>query len=311
MTRYLDICDGLTRAVAEGELAPRAPLPSVREVARREATTPTTVARAYAELARAGVIVTAPRRAARVASDGPAMARRRLAGDRALLLAGSDDPLLDVLVAGAGEAITPREARGSFGGLTALWRRRAQAATLHLWHDDGDHNAPYAARVLADRRPVLISLWRREQGILVAPGNPHQVLTVSDLARVRVARRRVGTGTRALVDRLLTEAGVGADAVSGPEVDSHLDVALCVAAGVADVGVGVRAAATAIGVDFVPLQWEPFDLALSGDDLAVATPLLDALTRPDVRNQAVALGGYDLERAGAVRRLGCSSAIRG
>jgi molybdate-binding protein len=302
--RYLDICDNLTRAVAEGELGPGASLASVREVARREATTPTTVARAYAELARAGVIVTAPRRAARVASDGPAMARRRLAGGRALLLAGSDDPLLDVVVARAGETVTPREARGSFGGLTALWRRRAQAATLHLWHDDGDHNAPYAARVLADRRPILVSLWRREQGILVGPGNPHEVLTVSDLTRVRVARRRVGTGTRALVDRLLREVSAGPGAINGPELDSHLDVALCVAAGAVDAGVGVRAAATAIGVDFVPLRWEPFDLALSGDDLAAATPLLDALARPEVRSHAAALGGYDLERAGVVRSLG-------
>jgi putative molybdopterin biosynthesis protein len=303
-TRYLDICDSLTRAVADGELGPGASLASVREVARREATTPTTVARAYAELARAGVIVTAPRRAARVAADGPAMARRRLAGGRALLLAGSDDPLLDVLVADAGETVTPREARGSFGGLTALWRRRAQAATLHLWHDDGDHNAPYAARVLADRRPILVSLWRREQGILVGPGNPQAISTVSDLTRVRVAQRRVGTGTRALVDRLLGEVGVGPGAISGPELDSHLEVALCVAAGAVDAGVGVRAAATAIGLHFVPLGWEPFDLALSGDDLAVATPLLDALARPEIRSQALALGGYDLERAGSVRSLG-------
>jgi molybdate-binding protein len=303
-TRYLDICDGLLRAIAEGELAPGAALDSVRAVARREATTPTTVARAYADLAQAGVIVTAPRRAARVAADGPSVARRRLHGDRALLLAGSDDPLLDALVASAGEAVAPREASGSFGGLTALWRRRAQAATLHLWHADGDHNAPYAARVLAERRPVLVRLWRREQGILVSPGNPCGVTGVGDLARVRVARRRMGTGTRALVDRLVGEVGISAEAVRGPEVDSHLDVALAVAAGVVDAGVGVRAAATAIGVDFLPLQWEPFDLALSADDLAAAAPLLDALARKDVRERAAALGGYDLQRAGAVRALG-------
>jgi molybdate-binding protein len=303
MTRYLDICDRLCQAIADGELAPGAPLPSVRELARRDATTPTTVARAYAELARAGVIVTAPRRVACVATDGPSMARRRLLGDRALLLAGSDDPLLDVLVAVAGEAVAPREARGSFGGLTALWRRRAQAATLHLWHVDGEHNAPYAARVLADRRPLLVSLWRREQGILVPPGNPRGIAGVSDLARVRVAQRRVGTGTRALVDRLADEAGHGANVVRGPEVDSHLDVALAVAAGVAEAGVAVRGAATAIGVDFVPLLWEPFDLVLDGDDLAVATPLLEALQHEDVRTRAAALGGYDLVGAGSARAL--------
>jgi putative molybdopterin biosynthesis protein len=303
MTRYVDICDRLAQAIADGQIAPGATLPSVRELARGEATTPTTVARAYAELARAGIIVTVPRRAARVAADGPALARRRLRGDRALLLAGSDDPLLDVLIARAGDAVAPLGTRGSFGGLAALWRRQAQAATLHLRHADGEHNAPYAARILADRRPHLVRLWRREQGILVARGNPLGVACIADLTRLRVAQRRIGTGTRALVDALLAEQAAGAQAPRGLELDSHLDVALAVAAGVADAGVAVRAAATAIGVDFVPVAWEPFDLAVGGDDLEAIAPLLEALAASELRGRAASLGGYDLQEAGAVRSL--------
>lgn len=118
------------------------------------------------------MIVTASRRATRVAADGPALARPQLRGGRSLLLAGSDDPLLDLLLAEAEDAIVRRSSTGSFGGLTALWRSQAEAATLHLWHAHGGHNAAYARRVLAGRRPILVRLWRREQGIVVAPAIP-------------------------------------------------------------------------------------------------------------------------------------------
>lgn len=97
MARYVDICERLLAAIAAGEHPPGSPLPSVRELARREATAPATAARAYAALADAGAIVTHPRRAARVAPDGPARARRALRGGRVLVVAGSDDPLLDLL----------------------------------------------------------------------------------------------------------------------------------------------------------------------------------------------------------------------
>src|SRR4051812_49653879 len=70
--------------------------------------------------------------------------------------------------------------------------------------------------------------------------------------------RPTGTGTRTLLDRLLLDAGVDPDAVSGPTVELHLDVALAVATGEADAGLGLRSAATALGLDFVPLSWEPF-----------------------------------------------------
>ena len=173
MSRYVDIAEELLQAIADGALQPGAALPSVRALARREGTTPATAGRAYAELARAGAIVSAPRRVARVAPDGASRARARLTGIRPLRLAGSDDPLLDLLVATAGGHVERAAPSGSFGGLTALWRGQADAATLHLWHARG-YNAPYAARILAGREPVLVHLWRREQGIVVPPGNPQR-----------------------------------------------------------------------------------------------------------------------------------------
>jgi molybdate-binding protein len=299
MSRYLDIADGLLQAIADGGLQPGAALPSVRELARREGTTPATAGRAYAELARAGAIASAPRRVARVAPDGAARARARLAGVRALRLAGSDDPLLDLLVAAAAGHVERTAPSGSFGGLTALWRGQADAATLHLWHARG-YNAPYAARILAGREPVLVHLWRREQGLVLAAGNPHGIGTIEDLADVTTALRAPGTGTRALVDRLLRERRLARDAVRGPELGGHLDVALAVAAGLADAGVAVRAAATTLGLDFVPLAWEPFALALPAAELGRADALVSVLA--EVGRAAAAMGGYDLAGAGTASR---------
>jgi molybdate-binding protein len=300
VTRFVALVEELEQAIAAGELAPGAALPSVRALARGRGLAPGTVARAYAELARAGVVATSPRRAARVTPDGPARARRALRGGRPLLLAGSDDPLLDLLLAGAAGDVERTGTRSSFGGLAALWRDAVDAAALHLPDRGGDYNAPFAGRVLSGRAPRLVRLWRREQGLVVTPGNPAGVTGVSDLARVTTALRRPGTGTRLLTERLVREAGVDAAEVRGPELDSHLDVAMAVATGLADAGVCVRSAASALGLDFTPLAWEPFDLALSAESLPRAEPLLAALAGPAVARRAAELGGYDLEGSGTV-----------
>ena len=279
--------------VLKGDFPPGGALPSVRAVAAGTGATPATVGRAYAELARLGVIVSAPRRAARVAPDGAVAARRALHGERpALRLAGSDDPLLDRLAVRIERVGT----RSSFGGLAALWQGRADAATLHLRHRDGRYNDPFAARVLADRRPVLVHLWRREQGILVPAGNPAGITGVADLPVRPVALRAAGTGTRVLLERLLREARADPAGLHGPELPTHLESALAVAAGVADAAVGLRASADAVELDFIPLASEPFELAIAEDDLEAADDLLGALV------DAPALAGFDLSEAGAIRR---------
>jgi molybdate-binding protein len=305
VTRYPDLVEELERAVASGSLAPGATLLSVRSFARERGVAPATVARAYAELARAGVIRTSPRRAARIASDGPARARRRLHGARPLALAGSDDPLLDLIVAAASSEDVERLGdRGSSAGLAALWRGSVDAATLHLFDRQGEYNAPFAARVLSGRAPRLVRLWRREQGLVVPPGNPAGIGAAEDLVRVRAALRRAGTGTRLLTERLVREGGAEPGDLRGPALDSHLDVALAVASGLADAGIAVRSAAAALGLDFVPLAWEPFDLALPAEALPRTEPLLEVLAGSAVARRAGELGGYDLEGSGAVAALG-------
>jgi putative molybdopterin biosynthesis protein len=291
--RYRDIAELALERVAAGEIAPGAALPSVRNAAAELGTAPATVGRAYAELARLGVIEMAPRRSAHVARDGALRARRALHGERRLRLAGSDDPLLDRIAGDADRVGAP----GSFGGLTALWQGRADAATLHLRHRDGGYNAPFAARILRDRRPVLVHLWRREQGIIVPAGNPDGITGVDDLLHRTVALRATGTGTRVLLERLLRETGGDPGELRGPEVATHLEAAIAVAAGLADAAVGLRAVAETAGLGFVALGWEPYELALPEDALGAAADLLAAL------DDAPALPGFDLAAAGEVRRL--------
>lgn len=300
MSRHDDLTRKLAALVIDGGLAPGSALPSVRRLAADEGSSPATVQRAYAALARSGVVVLAERRGARVAPGGELAARRLLRAGAAFRLAGSDDPALALLLAHAGDEIVMVGASGSYRGLTALWRNDADGAALHLRHRDGTYNAPFARALLADRDPVLVHLWQREQGLIVAPGNPLELRDARALDRVRVAKRPRGTGTRTLMDRLVMAAGHAPEAVVGPEVDLHLDVAIAVATGEADTGLGLRSAALTFGLDFVPLASEPFEIATTRAQTGGLQPLLRALAQPDVRSHVEALGGYELSRAGDV-----------
>jgi molybdate-binding protein len=308
MTRYLDLTAALATRIAEGELAPGTSLPSVRELAAAEGTTATTVARAFHELADAGAIAVQPRRAARVTAHGVMAARALLRGEEPFRLAGSDDPALSLLVARVPHAVAPVGASGSYRGLAALWSGRADGAALHLRHRSGEYNVPFAAGILRGddpgASPVLVHLWHREQGLIVPAGNPRGVASVPDLAALRVARRPTGTGTRTLLDRLLIEAGIDPDAISGPTVELHLDVALAVATGEADAGLGLRSAAQPLGLEFVPLLWEPFQVATTRDQSGGVRPLIDALGDAAAAERIAALGGYDLAGAGEVLEIG-------
>jgi molybdate-binding protein len=303
MARYLQVSNEIASDVASGVLAPGDELPSIRDAAERYQTTGSTIGRAYRHLAEAGVIDVADRRRSRVAAGGESAARRLLSDNPVLRLAGSDDPGLDIVLRQTGAFVVPVGARGSFHGLTRIWRGTADAAAIHLRHRSGGHNGPFARTLLRGRRPAIIRLWRREQGLLTPAGNPDHVNGPADLGGLRVARRQFGTGTRVLLERLLTEAGIAPAAVTGPEAASHLEVAMSVASGQADTGLGVRAAATALDLGFVPVVWEDFDIVLSGDALPAAEPLISALRNPAVQSAINALGGYDLSRAGSVEML--------
>lgn len=303
MARYLQVSSEIAGDIESGVLAAGDELPSIRDAADRYQTTGSTIGRAYRHLADAGVIEVADRRRARVADGGEAAARRLLGGQPVLRLAGSDDPGLDIVLRHTGACVTTVGARGSFHGLTRIWRGTADAAAIHLRHRSGSHNSPFARALLRGRHPAIIHLWRREQGLLTPEGNPDRINGPDDLRALRIARRQFGAGTRVLLDRLLTEAGIAPASVTGPEATSHLEVAMSVASGQADTGLGVRAAAVALDLGFVPVVWEDFDIVLGGDDLPAAEPLISVLRDPGVQSAIHALGGYDVAHAGSVEML--------
>jgi molybdate-binding protein len=304
VTRYREICTDLAGRISAGDLDAGAELPGVRELAQRFGTTASTVSRAQRALADAGVILTADRRRARVAHDGAVAARRFLHAELVFRLAGSDDPALDVVTRRLGRAVQSVGADGSFGGLRAVRQGRADGAAVHLLHHTGVYNAPFARGLLRGWGPHLIHLWRREQGIVVPPGNPRGLATAADLAPLRVAKRRHGSGTRVLFDRLLLAAERDPDAVAGPETGSHLEMALSVASGVVDAGLGVRSVARDLDLDFVPLVSEDYDIVLGAAALDAAAPLVAALHDPAVRAVIDELGGYDTADAGRVIEIG-------
>jgi molybdate-binding protein len=303
MALYRQVSEQIAGQVESGQLSPGARLPSIRDAARTHSTTTATVSRAYRELADAGVIDVRDRARGVVAASGAVAARRMLSSQRTLRLAGSDDLALDIALRAAGDSVVTIGERGSFQGLTRLWRGSADAAAIHLPHRSGVANKPFASSVLRDRQPVVIHLWRREQGWLTPPGNPDHISGPADLGQLRIARRRFGTGTRVLLDRLLARSGVAPDKVRGPEAGSHLEVAMTVATGQADTGLGVRAAATAMDLDFIPAAWEEFDLILGGAMLATAEPLIAALRDSAVQAAVDSLGGYDTSMTGKIEAL--------
>ena len=158
-------------------------------------------------------------------------------------------------------------------------------------------------RCCAGGVPAVIHLWRREQGLLLPRGNPREIAGVADLEGLRLVRRSEGTGTRVLLDRMLIDAGIEPDDVRGPDARSHLEVSLAIASGVADAGMGLRAGAEALDLDFLPITWERYELVTTVDALGGAAPLVEALRTPQPAGRIRQMGGYDLAEAGIITRL--------
>ncbi|GGR07285.1 substrate-binding domain-containing protein [Deinococcus ruber] len=196
----------------------------------------------------------------------------------------------------------------STAALRALARNEAHAAGIHLYEAaPGVSNLDAVQRELPGQRVHLFTLWSWEQGLMVAAGNPQRLRVPADLLRsgVRLVNREPGAGSRALLDAWLGEAGVSlAQRRELPgysdEVPSHLEAAALVASGQADAAPGPRSTAQALGLGFVPVQRERFDLVVPGAHLqhpAIAALLL-AVQQPDFRAELAALGGYDPQHAG-------------
>ena len=309
--RAQEVAEAIAADVLAGRLGPGDPVPTVRALARQLRCAPGTAARAHGILRDAGVIGGAPRSRAVVAADGVAAALMMGAHQGVLRLSGSDDPALDLLLSAAGGGVERAVGgRGSVAGLGMLAQGAVDAAAVHLRDArTGRYNDVFARRVLGGEPARLVHLWRREQGIVVPKGNPLGIRGMADLDGVRLAWRPPGTGSRLLLNRLLLEAG----AVPAPEgelCDSHFGVAVAVAVGAVDAGLAVRAVAEAVDADFLPVEWEDFELAVSPRAVGLLGPLLDVLASTSVHQRVSRLGGYELSRSGESRVAACKRSLR-
>ena len=228
------------------------------------------------------------------------------------IVGGSHDPLLEWALreSGSGLASLPE---GSEAGLRRLTRGEITAAAIHVHRLDGDDEAANLDAV-ADapglHDVVVLAYARREQGLVLAPGNPLQLRDIADVAarRARLALRPQGAGAQLLLLALLARAGLAFDALAlvKPVCPTGADIAQAVRSGRADCGIATRSVAQAAGLDFVPLTWERFDLALHQRDYF--RPGLQALFKfvrtAAFRDRAAELAGYDVSEAGDVRALG-------
>ena len=196
----------------------------------------------------------------------------------------------------------------SLEALRALARGEAHAAGIHLWEaSTGVSNLGAVERELPGQKAHLYTLWAWEQGLMVARGNPLGMAGPQSLLRpgTRLVNREVGAGSRALLDAWLVNLGVTVaqrQRLKGyqDEAPSHLEAAGRVAAGLADAAPGPRSAAQALGLDFVPVQTERFDLVVPDPHLshpAVAALIAVARQQP-FRAELSSLGGYDPAHAG-------------
>jgi putative molybdopterin biosynthesis protein len=222
---------------------------------------------------------------------------------------GSTDPLLEWALreSGSGLASLPE---GSEAGLRRLSRREVILAAIHL---HGLELEATQANIEAVRHAaglhdvVVIGFARREQGLLVAPGNPHGIGSLTQLAGtgLRLAQRQEGAGAQLLLLSQLARAKVDSRAVvtMKPACATGSDLAQAIRVGHADCGIATRAVAQAAGLDFVPLLWENFDLVLRQRDYFLPGPsALFGFVRSDrFRQRAAELGGYDLSVCGTIR----------
>src|SRR4051812_11893633 len=225
------------------------------------------------------------------------------------IVAGSHDPLLDWALRESGSGLATL-AVGSEAGLARFAAGEAVAACMHL-HALDNIEADANVAVMQSRGDmqdaVLIAFCRREQGFLVAAGNPLKLKSIDDIIakRARIALRPKGAGAQLLLLALLHKAKSSLDRLSAvsPVSPTGTDVAQAIRAGRADAGIATRGVANAAGLDFVPIVWEHFDLVVRQRDYfqAPLQALVKFLADPEFIARAKEFGGYDVAGAGSVR----------
>jgi putative molybdopterin biosynthesis protein len=225
------------------------------------------------------------------------------------IVGGSHDPLLEWALreSSCGLASLPE---GSEEGLRRLTRGEVMIAAIHLHRLDGDDetaNPDAVAGAAGLHDAVVIAFARREQGIVVASGNPLGLTDMASIAtsRARMAQRPAGAGAQLLLLALLARAGIALDTLklAKPAFPTGPDIAQAIRADRIDCGIATRSVAKSVGLDFLPLAWERFDLVMRQRDYFMKGPqaLFNFMRQTVLHDRAIELGGYDVSESGTVR----------
>jgi putative molybdopterin biosynthesis protein len=232
--------------------------------------------------------------------------------DATLVCIGSHDNILDLL---ANHLYKQRPIVrissahvGSMGGIMAIKRGEAHIAGTHLLDEKtGEYNISFIQRFLKNIPLQLINLCHREQGLMVAKGNPKNIQGFKDIAKEKhiFINRQNGAGTRLLTDKVLQDEGIDSSEIVGYDHEeyTHMSIAASVANGSVDTGLGIRAAANALGLDFIPIALERYDLIVPLrhlQDCKVASVIELIRTNTVFHEAILALGGYNLRDCGKV-----------
>jgi len=194
---------------------------------------------------------------------------------------------------------------GSLSGLMALQQGKADVAGIHLLDEEtGEYNYPYVKHILPGREMVIVHLADRIQGLMFIPENPKKIKGIADLKQpdVTFINRQKGSGTRLHLDLKLKQLGINPNEVKGyeRELDTHLAVAISIASGEADVGLGIEAAAKARDLGFLPLFKERYDLVIPIEIYRseLFKSLSEIIKSHNFRKVVDNIGGYDTSQTG-------------
>ncbi|WP_432358892.1 substrate-binding domain-containing protein [Sporosarcina sp. UB5] len=227
-----------------------------------------------------------------------------------LIISGQDislDLLANAIVK-SGTGYRPlRSYTGSLNSLLAMYEGDTDIVSTHLFDGDtGTYNLPYIKRILSGREYIVVNLLSRTAGLFVQKNNPKNIRSWKDFANpsIQMVNREIGSGARILLDEKLRLEGIVPRNVKGyhSEEMNHIAVASKVASGIADVGVGIAKASTLVGVDFIPLINEQYDLVMlkTPENELVRKSILSILRSQEFHKDIGAIGGYDLSMTGTI-----------
>ncbi|RKD25019.1 hypothetical protein BEP19_04105 [Ammoniphilus oxalaticus] len=229
---------------------------------------------------------------------------------RQLIISGQDislDILANHLEKQSGSFRPLRSYVGSLNSLIAMYLGEADIVSTHLFDGDtGEYNVPYVKRILVGHSYTVVNLLSRWAGFYVKQGNPKNIQTWSDLtkANARIVNREKGSGVRILLDEKLRIEGISPDRIKGYDMEetNHVGVATRIANDHADVGIGIEKTAQMVGIDFIPMIEERYDLVIlkTAENQPFIRALLEVIRSDAFQQEINALGGYNLSQTGKI-----------